>query len=53
MKMKLALAALVLAALPAVASAMCTGDQHKMSTSVCGEGQTWDSETQACVDTTA
>jgi hypothetical protein len=53
MKFRLALAALLLAVLPVAASAMCTGDGHKMSTSVCGEGQTWDSDAQACVDTTA
>jgi hypothetical protein len=53
MTLKLALAALVLAALPAVATAQCTRGEQKMSTSNCAEGQIWDAATQSCVDSTA
>lgn len=52
MNLKLALAALVLAALPGLAQAMCL-DGHKATTSACAEGQSWDAESQTCVDTTA
>lgn len=53
MSMKLTLATLILAVLPAVASAMCTGTDHKTSASACAQGQVWDGATQACVDTNA
>lgn len=52
MKFRLALAVLLLAAAPAVAGPMC-GDEQKLSTSVCGEGQIWDGEARACVDANA
>lgn len=53
MKLKLALAALVLAAMPTFAAAMCEHGEKSMSTSMCADGQTWDAPTQTCVDTNA
>lgn len=53
MKMRLALVTFVVAVLPSLATAMCTGHETNTSASACGEGQVWDSATQACVETTA
>ncbi len=53
MKFRLALAAFFLAAVPAVAGPMCSDGHRDITTSVCGEGQTWDIDAQSCVDTTA
>ena len=49
MKMKLALATILLATLPSLAAAMCGGES---TASACAAGQVWDSETRTCVDTT-
>lgn len=50
MTMKLTLATLALVLLPSFAMAMCG---TKSSASACADGQTWDSATRTCVDTTA
>jgi hypothetical protein len=49
MSLKLAFVTTIVALLPAVASAMCSGKQHLQSTSQCTQGQNWDPNTQACV----
>lgn len=50
MKLKLGLAAIVLALTPAMAAAMC-GDRMKPSTaSLCADGQIWDADSASCVE---
>jgi len=53
MKFRLALATVVLAAFPGLAVAMCQGDSHQTATSACADGQSWDQDAGACVDTSA
>jgi hypothetical protein len=53
MTIRTALAALVLAAVPAVGWAGCNDGHRNMSTSSCAEGQTWDATTQTCVPVTS
>lgn len=51
MKIRIALFSLVLAVAPlASAAAGCSGEHRQMSTSQCAEGQTWDVQSQTCVD---
>ncbi|MGY6635163.1 MAG: hypothetical protein ACXIU8_15690 [Alkalilacustris sp.] len=49
MKLKLTLAAALLAFVPGVASAMCGWQKTQQSASQCGANQVWDAESQACV----
>ncbi len=49
MTLKMTLAIVAMALIPALASAQCRGDMKTQSSSACGEGQVWDTETQACV----
>ncbi len=49
MKIKTALAALVLALAPAIATAACF-DDHSQQAMSCAEGTIWDEKTSACVD---
>jgi|TARA_R110002126_G_scaffold169314_5_gene318193 hypothetical protein len=46
MKLRIALSALVLAAIPAVGFAECGSQQHAMS---CAEGSVYDAQTATCV----
>ena len=49
MKIKITLAALVLAATPGLAVAMCSGMKPQQTALSCAEGQVWDSQTSTCV----
>ncbi len=49
MKAKLTLAALVLAATPGLAVAMCSDMKPAQTALTCAEGTVWDSETRTCV----
>jgi hypothetical protein len=46
MKLRIALSAVVLVALPAVGFAKCGWEQHAMS---CAEGSVYDAQTASCV----
>lgn len=49
MTIKTALAALVLALAPAIASATCFGD-HSQQAMSCADGMIWDEKTATCVE---
>lgn len=49
---KACLAAIVLAALPSLASATCMGERHEEVTMSCTGGTVWDADTSRCVPTT-
>ncbi|WP_201155860.1 hypothetical protein [Rhodobaculum claviforme] len=49
MKIKVTLAAAVLALAPGMAAAMCSWEKTQQSASQCGAGQVWDAESQGCV----
>jgi hypothetical protein len=48
MKTKTILAAIALAALPSLASAMCSG-KHETASIQCGDGKVWDATQGACI----
>jgi hypothetical protein len=49
MKVRLTLAALVLAATPGLAFAMCSGMKPSETAMSCADGTVWDSQTRSCV----
>jgi len=49
MKIKVTLAALVLAATPGLAFAMCSDMRPAQTASSCAEGTVWDSQAGTCV----
>ena len=49
MKLKMTLAAAVLAFAPGMAAAMCSWEKTQQSASQCGAGQVWDTDSQACI----
>ena len=53
MKLKVALAALVLATAPVAGFAMCSGDHVKESASNCALGSLWDAAAEKCVPATS
>lgn len=50
MKLKLGLAAMVLALTPVMASAMCSDRKMQTTASACADGQIWDTQTASCID---
>jgi len=50
MNLKTILAALALAATPALATAACFGDHAEKSVMSCAEGLVWDTQKGACVE---
>ena len=46
------LIAAVLATLPTITFAMCSGYGHQEATMSCADGMTWDKETNSCVTVT-
>lgn len=49
MKVRLTLAALVLAATPGLAVAMCSGMKPAQTAMSCADGTVWDSQTGTCI----
>jgi hypothetical protein len=49
MKLKVTLAALVLAATPGLAAAMCSDMKPAQTAAGCAEGMVWDGQTRTCV----
>ena len=52
MKTKTLLVTLVLATVPSLAAAMCSGAYHDQVTMSCPEGQTFDMDTNSCITPT-
>jgi hypothetical protein len=49
MKMKTILTAAVLALLPGLSFAQCSGERHDQQAMSCAEGMQWDTTTATCV----
>lgn len=49
MKLRVTLAALVLAATPGLAAAMCSDMKPAQTAMSCADGMIWDSQTRTCV----
>ncbi len=54
MSIKIILSAAVLAVLPGLSFAMCSGDSHSNQEAMsCADGTQWDAETATCVPVTS